>query len=107
MFKELKKSKKETLNFEFLNDINFEELNEEEQEYYLAAQEYDSTIDGQISIDLNKHVMLDPDGNILKLNKNDGQIEITQDIDGVETEIENKKTYQKTLTPNPNTIYSN
>lgn len=107
MFKELEYRKKEGLNLLYLNEINFELLNYEEKMLYQIAINYQKNIEGIIRIDLKKGVIVDEKDNIMKIEKNNGEISIKKEENGIEKEEVKSKTYQKTLTPNPNTLYSN
>jgi len=106
MFKELER-KKEGLDLNYLHEINFELLTNEEKELFIAAQDYQQGIDGVIRIDLNKGIIVDEQDNIMKIEKNNGQYIIIQEGENVQKQVTQEKTYQKTLTPNRNTIYSN
>lgn len=108
MFKNIE-SKQEGINFVHLYEINTSSLSEEEKELYDAAMNYSVDNKQQIRIDLNKHIMIDEDENIMRITKEDDEIKIVNDTDGADMEkgIENTKTYQKTLTPSTSTIYSN
>lgn len=107
MFKELER-KKETLNLQYLHEINFDLLNNEEKEIYLNADKYQQNIDSVIRIDLKKGVIVDENDNIMKIQKNNGEFSITMEENGIEKNIKiEEKSYQKTLKPSTNTIYSN
>lgn len=110
MFKELESRKKEGLNLNYLNEINYESLNNEEQLLYQIANNYQKDIDGVLKIDLQKGIIVDEQDNIMRIEKNSSGIAIIKEENGVEKEEvkeENVKVHQKTLTPSPNTIYSN
>ena len=106
MFKELER-KKEGLKLSYLNEINYDMLNNEEKLLFQIANNYQQNIQGIIRIDLQKGIIVDENDNIMKIEKNNGEISITKDDNVVEREEVKQKTFQKTLTPNPNTIYSN
>ncbi|MBR6690872.1 MAG: hypothetical protein IKL65_06025 [Bacilli bacterium] len=108
MFKELER-KKEGLNLNYLHEINFDLLNNEEKELYNAANNYQQTLDtGVIRVDLKKGVIVDELDNIMKIEKENDQFSIIKEENGIKKEEQVKqKTFQKTLTPSKNTIYSN
>lgn len=106
MFKELER-KKEGLNLNYLHQINYELLNNEEKLLFQIANDYQQNIDGTIRIDLKKGIIVDKLDNIMKIEKNNGEFSIIKNENGVQKEEVQEKSYQKTLTPNKNTIYSN
>lgn len=107
MFKELER-KKEGLNLHYLNEINYELLNNEEKELFQIARNYQQSVEGVIRVDLKKGIIVDKLDNIIKIEKNNGEFVIIKDENGVQKEEEvNKKSFQKTLKPNNNTIYGN
>ena len=64
-------------------------------------------MEGTIRVDLKKGIIVDENNEIMKIEKNNGEISIIKEENGVEKEEVTQKTFQKTLTPSPNTIYSN
>lgn len=107
MFKELE-TKKEGLNLYTLNDINYNSLSDEEKLLFQAAQNYQHNIDGTIRIDLKKGVIVDELNNISKIEKINGELVIMTNENGIEKEEKtSSNSFQKTLTPSRNTIYSN
>lgn len=106
MFKELEK-RKETLNLNYLHEINFDLLSNEEKELYQIADNYQQNDKGVIRVDLKKGVIVDELDNIMKIEKNNGEFAIIKDGEVKEMEQVKEKTFQKTLTPSRNTIYSN
>lgn len=107
MFKELEKTK-ETLNLNYLHEINYDLLNNEQKKLYQAADEYQQNIDYVIRLDLEKGVIVDEKDKIIKIEKNNGTYLLTNEEGTVKNELETKeKSHQKTLKPNLNTIYSN
>ena len=107
IFKELER-KNEGLNLNYLYDIKYDSLNNEERELFKVANEYQQTIPGIIKLDLRKGIIVDEFDNIMQIEKNNGEFSIKIEENGIEKNIEVKpKTYQKTLTPSTNTIYSN
>ena len=63
---------------------------------------------GIIRIDLEKGIIVNEQNQIMKIEKNNGNFSITKEENGVKKEIKIKeKSFQKTLTPSNNTIYSN
>ena len=106
MFNELDKIK-ENLNLLYLHEINYDLLNNEEKILYNAAVDYEQSINDVIRLDLNKGIIVDELDNIIKIEKKDGEVIIIKDNKVVEKKDSNVKTYQKKLTPTPNSIYSN
>lgn len=107
MMKELEKTKKESLNFKYLNEYNLNLLNEEEKKIWNAAASYQLNTNSLIRVDIAKEVIIDEDENIMKIEKRDGEIIIEGQTNENTLEGEQKEnTYQKKLIPSPNTIYS-
>ena len=110
MFKEIQ-NRQDILNPLPLNEINRESLNDRERELFDSAINFQLNYMTPIKVDLNKAVIVDKDNNIMKITKENGEIMVITDENGVEKEekmeSENTKSYQKQLTPNLNTIYSN
>lgn len=111
MFKELEENKKESLNLSYLHEINFDLLSNEEKELYIAANEYQQNITGVIRVDLKRAVIVDENDNIMRIEKENGEIVIKGDDElEANTKEGNEKQMSKgrqlTLRPNPNTIYS-
>ena len=107
MFKELEKSKKESLKLNYLNEINYDLLNNEKKELFKTAYDYQQNNPGTIRVDLEKGIIVDELDTIMKIEKNNGEFAIVKDGDTIEKEEVKEKTFQKTLTPSRNTIYSN
>ena len=106
MFKELER-KKEVINLNYLNEINYNLLNNEEKELFQAANDYQQDIEGVIRVDLKKGIIVDELDNIMKIEKNNGEFSTIKDENGIEKDVEVKeKTFQKTLNPANHTIYS-
>ena len=94
-----------------MSEINANKLSEDENKILRKAQEQDLTKDNNIKIDISNSVMVDKNDDIMKLKNVNGEITIYGDnnLEHNEIEFENEqknKTFQKTLTPNPNSIYS-
>lgn len=112
MMKELEKEKKESLNLHYLKDINVNSLNDFERTTFNIASNYQLDIPNPIRVDLERRIIVDEFDNILKIEINNGEITIIGD-ENREKEVEEikekemSKSYQKTLTPSTNTIYSN
>ena len=106
LFKKLE-TKKEGLNLHYLNDINYDSLNNEEKLLFQIAQNYQSGIEGVIRVDLKKGIIVDEIDNIMKIEEVNGEFTITKNENGIEKEETTTKTFQKTLTPSRNTIYTN
>lgn len=111
MMQELEKNKKESLNLSSLNELNIDDLSTDKKKMFNRAEEYELNSQNSIRVDLEKEVLVDKNDEIMKLTNNDGNIHI-QNVDGreqnnIEKENNQKsKTFQKTLVPNPNSIYS-
>ena len=111
MMNELENNKKEILNLQYLNQINVEQLNDKQKEIFKVVANYQLGMANPVRVDLDREVIVDEFNNIMRLQKNDGKFSIVGD-NGLEKdsvkkeEIEKEKTFQKTLTPSPNTIYS-
>ena len=111
MMKELEQNKKESLNLQALSEINIESLNKDEKKMFDSAKSLEQYSQNPIKIDLEKEVIVNKDDEIMRLNNVDGNIHIEGDnnidTDNIEKENEQRnKTFQKTLVPNPNSIYS-
>jgi len=113
MMKELEKNKKENLNLEYLKDINVDSLSEYERTTFNIATNYQLDMQNLIRVDLERQIIVDEFDNIMKIEITNGEISIIGDdnkeieIESEDKEIEMSKSFQKTLTPSPNTIYSN
>lgn len=108
IFKELEK-KKETLSLEYLHSINFDSLSNEEKELYMIAEDYDKNVDGPTRVDLKRGLIVNEMNEILKIRKENGEFSIIKE-NSEEEVIDSptqQKSFQKTLTPPRNTIYSN
>lgn len=106
MFKELER-KKEGLNLNYLYEINYQLLTNEEKLLFQVANDYQQSIDGIIRVDLTKGIMVDEQDNIMKIEKNNGKFYIIKDEKSAKKEKAQEKSFQKTLKPSTNTIYSN
>lgn len=105
MFKELEETKKESLNLVSLSEINVESLNDMNKKFFETAINYQLGYDKPIKVDLERQLIVDPENNIFKGEYNNGEFNIVNN-EGQNLEKEEKKTFQKTLTPSKNTIYS-
>ena len=105
LFKELE-TKKESLNLHYLNDINYASLNNEEKLLFQIAENYQQGIEGLIRVDLKKGIIVDELDIIMKIEEVNGEFTITKNENGIEKSESTTKTFQKTLTPSKNTIYS-
>lgn len=109
MFNTLAEEKKETLNLRFLNEINMESLNDEELGLYNAAIDFQLSETDPIRVDLERGLIVNSKEEILKIEKKDEEFNVLDENNEIvnnEKETNLEKTYQKTLTPSPNTIYS-
>ena len=105
MFKKLEE-KKDVLNLYYLNEINYDLLNNEEKVLYQIANNYQQGIEGVIRVDLKKGIIVDELDNISKIEEVNGEFTIIKEDNGIEKEENATKSFQKTLTPSRNTIYS-
>ena len=106
LFKELE-TKKDGLNLHYLNDINYNSLNNEEKLLFQITENYQNSIKGLVRIDLKKGIIVDELDNITKVEEVNGKFTITKNDNVIEKEEITTKTFQKTLTPSRNTIYAN
>ena len=108
MFKELEQNKKESLKLNYLHEINFELLNNEQKQIFQAANNYQQNIEGIIRIDIERGIMVDEENTIMKIEKENGKYVVKLDDKEKEKQIPEQKgiVYQKQLKPNTNTIYS-
>ena len=111
IMQELEKNKKESFNLQTLNEINVDELNEDKKKMFYSAKEYELSSQSPIRIDLDKEVIVDKNDQIMKLINDNGNIYIEGNNGIKQDKIEKEnnqtsKTFQKTLVPNPNSIYS-
>lgn len=109
MFKELEKNKKQSLAFQYLNEIDVSKLSYEEQELYNIAANYQIDNKIKIRIDLSKGVFIDEDENIMTIEKENGNFIIKGDQNTDTNEISQEQTMQKqfVLKPNQSSIYNN
>lgn len=111
MMRELEENKKESLNLQYIKDINVDSLNDRQREVLRVAANYQLNMANPIRVDLDRELIVDKFDNIMRIEQNDGEFTIVGDDnqkkDTIEKEeIKEPKTFQKTLTPSPNTIYS-
>jgi len=108
MMRELEDSKKESLNFKYLNEFDLDSLNEEEKKMWNTVANYQLNTNGILRIDIEKKVIIDENENIMKIENRDGEFTISGQTNEVTFKNEEKEnTHQKKLMPNTNTIYSN
>ena len=74
---EMKKDKKIELILRYLNEINYEILNQEQQQLFKFAFDYQKNNNGLIRVDLDEKIMVDNDENMMKIEKIDGEYQIT------------------------------
>lgn len=106
LFKELE-NRNIGLNLHYLNEINYDSLNNEEKLLFQIAQNYQKNIKGIIRIDLKKGIIVDEEENIMKIEETNGEFTITKEENGVEKKQQPSKVPQKRLIPSKNTLYSN
>lgn len=105
MFKELER-KKEGLDIYYLNEINYDSLNNEEKVLFQVAKDYQEELGKSIRLDFKKGIIVDDLDNIMKIEEQNGEFTVIKGEDGIEKK-ETVKTFQKKITPSSNTIYSN
>lgn len=107
MMQELEDSKKETLNFRAIKDIDPASLNEKQKDILRVAAYYGLNSQSEIRVDLERKLILDENNNIMKIEENNGEYIVIGDNREQKDSMEKEgKTFQKTLVPSPNTIYS-
>ena len=112
MMTELENNKKENLNFIKLNELDITKLNDVQKEFVKIAANYQLSTPQPIRIDIERGIIVDEFNNIMKIEKNGNEFSIIGDNnsqkENLNTEdLAKEKTFQKTLTPSLNTIYSN
>lgn len=109
MMKELEQNKKENLNLKYLNEIDVNSLNQKQKEIFDIVANYQLDMPDPIRVDLDREIIVDKFDNIMQIQRNNGEISIIGDHNEKKDSIEKEqtpKTFQKTLTPSTNTIYS-
>lgn len=108
MINELEKNKKETLNLKYINEINIDLLNEKQKEFIHIASNYQLDMQNPIKIDVDKEIIVDEFDNIMRVERNGEEITVVGDNTASNIEKENieTKSFQKSLKPSLNTIYS-
>ena len=76
IMQEMKKDKKIELTLRYLNEINYEVLNEEQQQLFKFVFDYQKKLNELIRVDLDEKVMVDNSDNIIKIEKIDGEFKI-------------------------------
>lgn len=112
VMQELEKEKKESLKLVYLHEIDITKLNEKQKEIFNIVANYQLDNPTPMRIDLDRGLMIDSENNIMKIENKDGEYAIISENNSVKAPNENKdvkqpKTFQKSLTPNSNTIYNN
>ena len=98
IMKELKKDKKIELTLRYLNEINYEVLNEEQQQLFKFVFEYQKNLNELVRVDLDEKVMVDNNENIIKIEKIDGEfkfINSNEKYSNEEKDNENKEIKEK------------
>ena len=109
MMQELADSRKESLNLQYIKDISIDSLNDKQREILGAAINYQLNQQNPIRVDLDRELIVDEFNNIMKIERNNGEFIIVGNNNTQEDTIEPKEntvSKQKSLTPSPNTIYS-
>lgn len=107
--KDMKKDKKENLNLSYIHEIDISKLNEKQKEIFDIVVNYQLDNPKPIRVDLDRGIIVNSENIISKVEKNNGEFSITSENEE-KTHLEEKKeekTFQKSLTPSSNTIYSN
>ena len=76
MMQEMEEKEKESLQLHYLNEINTDLLNEEERGIFNAAANYQLTTNESIQVDVSRGVIVNKDGEIYHISKEDGVFEI-------------------------------
>lgn len=108
---ELEKSKKESLNLKYIYQIDRSKLNDEQKELFNVAIDYQLNNPEPIQIDLDRRVLVTGNSEILKIQKNGDTFSIISDGNKKEEvasqeNVLQQKTFQKSLKPSTETIYS-
>lgn len=107
IMQELENEKKQTLNFKYLHEFNIDNLSKDQKKMFYAISNYQLDNPTPIKVDLERGLIIDSQNNIMHINNNDGVYYITNGNDKENTnEASKKNSFQKTLTPSNNTIYS-
>lgn len=111
MIQELEDSKKETLNFRSIKEVEPSSLNERQRDVLRVAANYQLNSESELRVDLDKNLIVDENNNIMKIEDHNGEYIVVGDNseqkDSMEKEAgKDPKTFQKTLVPSTNTIYS-
>ena len=106
---EMEKQKKESLNLSYIHEIDISKLNEKQKEIFDIVANHQLDNPKPIRVDLDRGIIVDSENTISKVEKNNGEFSITSE-NKEKNHIEEKKeekTFQKSLTPSLNTLYSN
>lgn len=107
MFSELEANKKQSLNLIKFEEIKLDELNEKEKKIYDCIKNFVNSSNKKIRVDLGRQLIVDEDNEILKIYIDNDEYKIVSNENEVENSNEVKKTYQKSLSMNPNVLYLN
>lgn len=105
----LEKEKKETLNLSYIHEIDVSKLNEKQKEIFDVVVNYQLDNPKPIRVDLDRGLIVDSENTINKVDKINGEYYIRSENEEKTRSEEKKeeKTFQKSLTPNLSTLYSN
>jgi len=108
IMQEMENEKKESLNLSYIHEIDISKLNQKQKEIFDAVVNYQLDNPKPVRVDLNRGVIVDSENTISKVEKKDGKFSITSENEekGQNEEKKEEKSFQKSLTPNLNTIYS-
>lgn len=109
IMQEMEKEKKESLNLYYIHEIDVSKLNKDQKEIFDVVVNYQLDNPKPIRVDLDRGILVDSENSISKVEKNNGEFTIiSENEEKTQTEEKNEeKTFQKSLTPSLNTIYSN
>ena len=108
IMEELEREKKETLNFKYLHEFNVDNLSKDKKEMFYAILNYQLDNPTPIRVDLERGIIIDSQDNIMNITNKDGVYSIINETNNDKTNdnLIKEKSFQKTLTPSNNTIYS-
>lgn len=108
IMQEMENEKKESLNLCYIHEIDVSKLNEKQKEIFDIVVNYQLDNPKPIRVDLDRGIIVDSENAISKVEKNNGEFSITSENEEKSQTEEKKeeKTFQKSLTPSLNTIYS-
>ena len=107
IMKELMENKKEVLDLHYLNEIDYNSLNAHEKNLYEIARNYQIEHNSIIKIDLGRALIVDENNTIIKIENENGELNLNSGKINENNSKENSKQFTKTLSTTPITLYSN